>query len=82
MHIGTTPPDLLALRTKLGLSVSRMARELGVGRMTYWRWEQPPGSPHHSTPAHPEMLRRALRDLVRERTGWIPDVPTPTRTDL
>lgn len=82
MNIDITPAGLRALRDQLGLSLDKMARELGVDRVTYWRWEQPPGSPHHSTPAHPEMLRRALRDLVRERTGWIPDLPTPARTDL
>lgn len=54
-----TPDGLRARRTRLGLSLDRLAEALSVDRMTVWRWEK-------GDRPMPGMLELALRTLERE----------------
>jgi transcriptional regulator with XRE-family HTH domain len=57
----TQPVDLRLVRVKLGLSVIEMARELGIPRETWYRWENA-----HIRIQHPRILQLALLGLEEE----------------
>lgn len=65
--------DVRSLRTKLGWSQERLARELGVSFSTISRWEHGEGEPS-------PMAERLLQELIRRAApaGW----PSADQIDL
>jgi len=65
--------DVRSLRSKLGWSQERLARELGVSFSTISRWERGEGAPS-------PMAERLLRELSRQAApaGW----PSADQIDL
>lgn len=55
-----TGAELRAARTALGLTQKALGAALDVPQATIWRWES-----GQLAIQHPEILRRALRDLAR-----------------
>jgi DNA-binding transcriptional regulator YiaG len=57
-----TPTEILAARKTLRVSQTVLAKRLGVGRQTLWRWETGNGRPEQ-----PTLLRLALRYLIESQ---------------
>lgn len=57
MHTHITTKDIIALRRRLRLSLTRMAQRLGVSRGTYCNWEYG----HRKPSAAGRMLLEKLR---------------------
>jgi transcriptional regulator with XRE-family HTH domain len=56
--------ELRKLRIRLRLTQAGLAAKLGVNANTVARWER-----GEVTPGHPEMLRRALKELAGATGG-------------
>lgn len=52
--------DVLALRTRLGLTVEQFAAELGADPVTIWRWEKSKRRPKG-------YYRKALKELAKRK---------------
>lgn len=50
-----TPGEVVALRTKLDLTQTELAKKLGVSEFTVWRWEN---SKRRASRSHTIALRR------------------------
>ena len=61
--IRSKPEDLVSFRKKHGLSQTKLAQELGVSRVTVWRWE----TGRSSIPVIMPIALRGLRHIFESR---------------
>ena len=59
-----TPPMRRAYRESAGLSLEQVAREMGVTRMTVWRWENGKRSPRGENRVRYSRFLRTLKEAV------------------